>query len=149
MTKCLWSVVCLLALAHGLAVAEEAPAPAASAPVSVASAPAQKPAKGYVLQVAGKLVYLDLGVRDNVRVGDTFEIIRDQDIVHPITGENLGGKAPVGVVKVTQVFEKLSVAEVVSVIPGATMMKCKSCAQWSLAIASYCEWCGERFAEAV
>ena len=126
MIKCLWGVACLLAFAHGLTAAEEATAPqmpasAASAPV--ASAPEQKPVKGYVLRVAGKLVYLDLGVRDNVRVGDTFEIIRDQDIVHPVTGENLGSKAPVGVVKVTQVFEKLSVAEVVSVIPGATIMK--------------------------
>jgi hypothetical protein len=33
--------------------------------------------------------------------------------------------------------------------PGATMIKCKSCAQWTIAIASYCEWCGRRFAAAV
>jgi len=30
--------------------------------------------------------------------------------------------------------------------PGATMVECKSCKQWSLGIALYCEWCGERFA---
>jgi hypothetical protein len=33
--------------------------------------------------------------------------------------------------------------------PGATMVKCEKCAQWSLAIASYCEWCGEGVRRAV
>lgn len=121
----IWGVVCLIVCLAGLSSAQEpaAPVPPSAAPGSAPSAPAPRPVKGYVLQVAGKLVYLDLGMRDNVRVGDTFEIIRDQEIVHPITGENLGGKAPVGVVRVTQVFEKLSIAEVVSVIPGASMMR--------------------------
>jgi hypothetical protein len=29
--------------------------------------------------------------------------------------------------------------------PGATMIQCRRCEQYSLAIASYCEWCGTRF----
>lgn len=33
--------------------------------------------------------------------------------------------------------------------PGATMVKCSSCAQWSLAMASFCEWCGRSFSKAV
>jgi len=33
--------------------------------------------------------------------------------------------------------------------PGATMVECKSCDQWSLGVASYCEWCGQRLRGAV
>jgi hypothetical protein len=29
--------------------------------------------------------------------------------------------------------------------PGATMMRCESCTQWNIGIASYCEWCGVGF----
>ena len=116
----LLALTSLLLLAGPLAAQEhDAPPP----PAPAAAPHAAQPTRGYVLQVKGKLVYLDLGLRDNVRVGDTFEIIRDEEIVHPITGENLGGKSTVGVVKVTQVFEKLSVAEVVSMLPGATMTR--------------------------
>ena len=28
--------------------------------------------------------------------------------------------------------------------PGATKMLCKSCGQWTIAIAAFCEWCGKR-----
>jgi hypothetical protein len=28
---------------------------------------------------------------------------------------------------------------------SATMVECRACKQWSLARASYCEWCGEKF----
>lgn len=33
--------------------------------------------------------------------------------------------------------------------PGATMVRCGACSQWSIAIASYCEWCGTKVASAV
>src|SRR6185295_16454785 len=33
--------------------------------------------------------------------------------------------------------------------PGATMLRCGECSQWSIAIASYCEWCGAKMANAV
>ena len=82
-----------------------------------------KSSKGYVLHVKGKLVYLDLGMRDGVRVGDSFEIIRMEELVHPVTGEHHGGKSTIGTVRVTQVFEKLSIAEVLSTLPGAEMTK--------------------------
>jgi len=32
---------------------------------------------------------------------------------------------------------------------SATMMKCSACRQWTLALATYCEWCGKRFADAI
>ena len=112
-----------LLLLSGPAFAQEPHAPPPPGPAPAASSRPAQPTKGYVLRVMGKIIYLDLGLRDNVRVGDTFEIVRDEEIVHPITGENLGGKTTVGTVRVTQVFEKLSVAEVVSLLPGATMTK--------------------------
>ncbi|OGG56927.1 MAG: hypothetical protein A3F84_17650 [Candidatus Handelsmanbacteria bacterium RIFCSPLOWO2_12_FULL_64_10] len=112
-----------LLLLSGPAFAQEPHAPPPPGPAPAASSRPAHPTKGYVLRVMGKIIYLDLGLRDNVRVGDTFEIVRDEEIVHPITGENLGGKTTVGTVRVTQVFEKLSVAEVVSLLPGATMTK--------------------------
>ncbi|MDQ7037710.1 MAG: hypothetical protein Q9N26_00720 [Aquificota bacterium] len=69
--------------------------------------------EGYVVEVSGDRVYLDLG-EGRVSVGERFKVIAPgKEIVHPVTGEVLGtAERDVGLVRVLEVKEKYSVAEV-------------------------------------
>ena len=69
--------------------------------------------QGYVLQVQGRLVFLDLGEQDNVHPDDFLQVLRHEAIIHPVTGEDLGGDVPLGTVRIVQVFPRLSTAEVI------------------------------------
>lgn len=73
---------------------------------------------GYVLQVQGRLVFLDKGIQDDIHPDDFFELVRQETIIHPVTGENLGGQVHLGAVRVVQVLSKLSTAEVVDLVNG-------------------------------
>ncbi|MGA1196109.1 MAG: hypothetical protein ACO36I_06370, partial [Candidatus Latescibacterota bacterium] len=83
-----------------------------------ALAPAFAQDTGYVLQVAGRLVFVDKGEQDNMRPGDFLQIIRQEIIKHPETGENLAGEVALGVVRIVEVFPRLSTAEVVDLMRG-------------------------------
>ena len=69
--------------------------------------------RGYVIRILEHLVYVDVGTRDGVEVGDLYEVVRSEKVVHPVTGEEVGGvEVRVGAIQVTQVFEKMSVGEI-------------------------------------
>ena len=82
---------------------------------------AQEMEPGYVLQAAGRLVFIDKGEQDDVRPGDLVQVVRQETIIHPVTGENLGAQVALGVVRIVEVFPKLSTAEVVDLLRGVTM----------------------------
>jgi len=84
----------------------------------VALTPALAQDEGYVLQVAGRLVFVDQGEQDNIRPGDFLQVIRQEVIKHPETGENLAGEVALGAVRIVKVFPRLSTAEVVDLIKG-------------------------------
>ncbi len=69
--------------------------------------------QGYVVQVQGRLVFVDLGEQDNLHPDDFLQVLRHEVIIHPVTGEDLGGDVPLGTVRVVQVFPRLSTAELV------------------------------------
>ncbi len=76
---------------------------------------------GYVLQTAGRLLFIDKGEQDNVRPGDLFQLVRQEVIRHPETGENLAGEMVLGAVRVVEVFPRLSTAEVVNLVKGTDL----------------------------
>lgn len=87
----------------------------------VTLAPALAQDGGYVLQVAGRLVFVDQGEQDNIRPGDLLQVIRQEVIKHPETGENLAGEVALGAVRIVEVFPRLSTAEVVDMVKGMTL----------------------------
>ncbi|MDA0746650.1 MAG: hypothetical protein O2954_09020 [bacterium] len=87
-----------------------------------ASAPALGQGRqGYVLRVQGRLVFIDMGMQDNVQVGAFFQVVRQETIIHPVTGDNLGSMVPLGGIRVVEVFPRLATAEVVDLVKGMTM----------------------------
>lgn len=74
--------------------------------------------EGYVLQAAGRLVFIDMGEQDNLRPGDLLQVLRQEVIKHPETGENLAGEVSLGAVRIVEVFPRLSTAEVVDLVKG-------------------------------
>ena len=85
--------------------------------ILAASAAAQD-RQGYALQAEGKLVFIDVGSDDNVQVGAFFQVIRQETIIHPATGENLSEPVPLGVVQVVEVFPRFSTAAIVDLNRG-------------------------------
>ena len=69
--------------------------------------------QGYVVERMDGKVILDLG-KGKVSVGEVFRVFKEgKEIVHPVTGEVLGRvEEEVGKVKVSEVEEKFSIAEV-------------------------------------
>ena len=74
--------------------------------------------RGYVLRSEGRLVFIDLGVQDEVIPNDLFSIVRQESIIHPVTGENLGGEVLMGMVRVIEIFNRYSTAEILNLSPG-------------------------------
>ena len=81
----------------------------------------QEMTQGYVLQAVGRLIFIDKGEQDDVRPGDLLQVVRQETIIHPVTGENLGAMVALGAVRVVEVFPKLSTAEVVDLLRGVTI----------------------------
>lgn len=84
---------------------------------------AQMMENGYVLQAAGRLLFIDKGEQDNVRPGDLLQVVRQEVIRHPETGENLAAEVKLGAVRVVEVFPRLSTAEIVNLIRGMNIEK--------------------------
>ncbi len=74
--------------------------------------------RGYVLRAEGRLVFIDLGVQDEVIPNDLFSMVRQESIIHPVTGENLGGEVHMGMVRVVEIFNRYSTAEILNLSPG-------------------------------
>jgi len=124
---------------QGVAYATDAPAPkvpdpraggsAAVAPpkggtrtAALPQAPAPEPPKrGFVVYVDTGRIVIDLTTADGVRPGTVISLRRDRiPIIHPVTGEVLGElDDEVATARVIETRERMSVAEIQSVSPGA------------------------------
>jgi hypothetical protein len=96
--------------------------PGATRTASVASKPpAEPPKRGYVVFVDDGRIVIDLTAVDGVHPGTVIALRRDKiPIIHPVTGEVLGElDDEVGTARVTETRERMSVAEIQSLAPGA------------------------------
>jgi hypothetical protein len=100
--------------------ATAAPQPAAS-PSAVATAPT--PPRGMVVYVDTTRIVIDLTTDDGIRMGSLVSLRRDRiPIVHPVTGEVLGElDEELGTARVVETRDRFSVAEIQTVVPGATI----------------------------
>jgi hypothetical protein len=112
--------------------AQDAPKPPAAIPDprsggSAAVAPGTRTAaavpdkRGFVVYVDTSRIVIDLTAVDGVRPGSVLSLRRDRiPIVHPVTGEVLGElDDEVATARVTETRDRMSVAEIQSVAPGA------------------------------
>lgn len=95
---------------------------AAVAPPRATPAPApEPPTRGFVVFVDTSRIVIDLTAADGVRPGTVISLRRDKiPIIHPVTGEKLGDlDDEVATARVTETRDRMSVAEIQSVAPGA------------------------------
>ncbi|MEE2659463.1 MAG: FlgT C-terminal domain-containing protein [Candidatus Latescibacterota bacterium] len=80
--------------------------------------------EGFVIRVEmGDLVYIDLGEGSGVARGDLFDILADEVITHPLTGDTLAvTPMSVGALQVRQVFPKMAAAKLVHIAAGEDPM---------------------------
>ncbi|RMF94301.1 MAG: hypothetical protein D6736_00255 [Nitrospinota bacterium] len=78
------------------------------------------PVEGVVVTLQGKQVYLDLGAAKGIRPGMELSVFREgSEFRHPLTGQVLGRlEEDIGIVKVVEVRERYSVAEIMSLEKG-------------------------------
>lgn len=78
--------------------------------------PAMTKEEGAIIKVSGSKVFINLGDRNGVSVGETFNVYRQGDVlIDPDTGEELGAtEKKIGTIEVASVEEKFSIANVVS-----------------------------------
>ncbi len=72
--------------------------------------------EGSIIKVSGSKVFINLGERNGVNVGDSYDVYRQGDVlIDPETGEELGAtEKKIGTIEVASVEEKFSIANVVS-----------------------------------
>lgn len=71
-----------------------------------------------VIRRKGDMVYIDLGKKHEVGVGEVFIVYREVAIKHPVTDEVIGTEEErIGKIKVNKVSEKMSIAEVIKEDP--------------------------------
>jgi hypothetical protein len=97
-----------------------APQPAAS-PAATEVTPTTP--RGMVIYVDTTRIVIDLTTVDGIRAGSLVSLRRDRiPIVHPVTGEVLGElDEELGTARVTETRDRFSVAEIQTVVPGATI----------------------------
>ena len=107
-----WSVLALLVLAS-----------AAATPAEAAKRDPAEP-DGLIVRIhSAGLVFIDIGTRSGVQPGDLFDIISSEVLSHPLTGDTLAvTPTSVGALKVEQVFDRMSVAKLLSLAPGEDPM---------------------------
>ena len=98
----------------------------ASAAATPAEAAKRDPAEpdGRIVRIhSAGLVFIDIGTRSGVQPGDLYDIVSSQVLSHPLTGDTLAvTPTSVGALKVEQVFERMSVAKLLSLAPGEDPM---------------------------
>jgi len=80
--------------------------------------------EGFIVGVEGTKVLVDLGTRDRVYPGMELQVFREgETYVHPITGQPLGTlDKDVGMVRIVQVKERSSAAEVIRRAEGVELV---------------------------
>lgn len=87
------------------------------------TAGAQLPAKGLVIKNTDGLIFIDMGRQDNVMKGDLFDIMDNDVVLHPLSGDTLSvTPRSVGALKVLQVYPKMSLAELLHIQGGKDPM---------------------------
>lgn len=84
----------------------------------------EHPTTGYVVSVEGPAIYLDLTAKNGMTVGSQFRVYREgKELKHPITGQILGTvEEDIGLIQVTKLLENYSVAELVSLEAGKSIL---------------------------
>lgn len=74
----------------------------------------ENPLEGFVAQISGRKVYIDLGREQGVQPGQTYVIFREGNtIVHPVTGKILGAeKYDISTIKIVSVETDMAVGEI-------------------------------------
>ena len=76
-----------------------------------------------VIRVMDELLFIDSGQRQGVEEGDLFNILSTNIVSHPITGDTLAvSPKNIGAIRVLQVYEKMSLAEVIHLSEGTDPM---------------------------
>jgi len=71
-----------------------------------------------VIRRKGDMVYIDLGKKHEVGVGEVFIVYREVAVKHPVTDEVIGTEEErIGKIKVNKVLEKMSIAEIIKEDP--------------------------------
>jgi hypothetical protein len=106
----------------GGSAAVATPAGTRTAALAPTAAPKPEPPKrGFVVYVDTGRIVIDLTSVDGVQPGTIISLRRDRiPIIHPVTGEVLGElDDEVATARVVETRERMSVAEIQSVAPGA------------------------------
>lgn len=71
------------------------------------------PLEGYIIQIDGKRVYIDLGREQGVQVGQKYAIFKEGRIIkHPVTGKILGvEKHEMGTIRIVSVEHEMAIGE--------------------------------------
>lgn len=79
--------------------------------------------QGYIVKVDGRQIFIDLGAHEpGLAVGTKLSILSERDLVHPVSGRVLGRTLEeIGRASVVQVEENFSRAEIVEIVPGASV----------------------------
>ncbi|WP_425059523.1 hypothetical protein SCACP_01130 [Sporomusa carbonis] len=72
------------------------------------------PLEGFVVQVSGRKVYIDLGREQGVQPGQSYVVFREGNVItHPVTGKILGAeKYDIATIKIVSVDNDMSIGEV-------------------------------------
>jgi curli biogenesis system outer membrane secretion channel CsgG len=71
-----------------------------------------------IIKKKGDMVYIDLGKKHDVDVGEVFIVYREVAVKHPVTDEVIGTEEEkIGKIKVNKVSEKMSIAEIMKEDP--------------------------------
>ena len=80
------------------------------------TAGAQMPDKGLVIRNTDGLIFIDMGRQDNVTKGDLFDIIDEDVVLLPLSGDTLSvTPKSVGALKVLQVYPKMALVELLHI----------------------------------
>jgi hypothetical protein len=90
------------------------------------TARAQMEAKGMIIRVVDRLVYIDLGRRNGVQAGDLFDVVSADVLLDRLSGDTLAvSPESVGAIRVRQVFDKMAIAELMHIQAGQDPMLMK------------------------
>ncbi|MBN2200687.1 hypothetical protein JW777_01905 [bacterium] len=65
--------------------------------------------EGHVIRITGETVYIDLGSADGVKVGQTFDVIRQGEVITDLEGRTIGAQSEsIATVMVTKVQDRFS-----------------------------------------
>lgn len=79
--------------------------------------------QGVIIKEEGSLVWVDLGQTHGIVDGDLFDIVAAEKLVHPVTDSVLAiTQKAIGAIRVRQVWEKMSLAQLLYIRPGDSAM---------------------------